>query len=150
MPTQKPIAKAAARPTQKPIAKSATKPTPAAHAAAKSPARIYLSGPMTGLPDNNFPAFHAHAAALRGMGLDIVNPADIGGDANDTNPANYNGYLRADIKAMMDCDAIALMPGWETSSGANLELHIAHRVGMRVLFVDDLLAARRVAGLVGG
>jgi hypothetical protein len=147
MPTQKPIAKSAARSTQKPIAKSAAKPT--AQAAKPAPARIYLSGPMTGLPGNNFYAFNTYAATLRGMGLDIVNPAEIGGDANDTNPANYNAYLRADIKAMMDCDGIALMPGWETSTGANLELHIAHRVGMRVLFVDDLLAARRVAGLVG-
>jgi hypothetical protein len=147
MPTQKPIAKSAARPTQKPIAKSARKP--AVTMANPSPARIYLSGPMSGLPGNNFYAFNTYAATLRGMGLDIVNPAEIGGDANDTNPANYNAYLRADIKAMMDCDGIALMPGWETSTGANLELHIAHRVGMRVLFVDDLLAARRVAGLVG-
>jgi len=27
--------------------------------------RVYLSGPMTGIADNNFPAFHHWAAKLR-------------------------------------------------------------------------------------
>jgi nucleoside 2-deoxyribosyltransferase len=101
--------------------------------------RVYLSGPMKGYPESNFPAFHAKAAALRSKGLEVVNPAEINvkGAGNDAD--FYNQCLRADLKAMMDCDAIALMRGWEASNGANLELHVAHRVGMRVLFVDELL-----------
>ncbi|WP_319942079.1 DUF4406 domain-containing protein [Pseudomonas quasicaspiana] len=39
--------------------------------------RIYISGPMTGLPDFNFPAFAAEANRLRGLGFDVVNPAEI-------------------------------------------------------------------------
>lgn len=41
------------------------------------PARVYISGPMSGLPDLNFPAFNAAAQQLRELGLDAVNPADI-------------------------------------------------------------------------
>ena len=107
--------------------------------------RIYLSGPMKGYPDSNFPAFHSAAAALRAKGLDVVSPAEI--DPGVPEPkegaaeweAFYNACLRADIKAMCDCQAIALMPGWESSNGAHLELHIAHRVGLEVKTVGDLL-----------
>ena len=108
--------------------------------------KIYLSGPMTGYPDSNFPAFHATAAALRAKGLDVVNPAEV--EPGMPQPKEdspdwkdfYNTCLRADIKALVDCQAIALMPGWEHSSGAHLELHIAHRVGLTVLNVGELLA----------
>ena len=37
---------------------------------------IYVSGPMSGLPDLNFPAFHAAAAELRALGHTVVNPAE--------------------------------------------------------------------------
>lgn len=37
---------------------------------------IYLCGPMTGLPEYNYPAFHAAAAELRAQGWRVVNPAE--------------------------------------------------------------------------
>ena len=94
--------------------------------------RIYLSGPMTGLPELNFPAFHAHAAELRERGHDVVNPAEITLDP----AATWEQCMRADLAALATCDAIAMMPGWHTSRGAQLELHIAHRLGLLVLFVE--------------
>jgi hypothetical protein len=93
--------------------------------------RVYISGPMTGLPDLNFPAFNAAAATLRAQGLDVVNPAEINPDGS----ASWEACMRADIKALCDCDAIALLPGWERSRGAHLELHLAHRLGMQVTFI---------------
>jgi Domain of unknown function (DUF4406) len=90
--------------------------------------KVYLSGPMTGLPDNNFPAFHAVAKALREAGEDVVNPAEINPDAS----LSWEQCMRADIKALCDCDEIFLLPGWEKSKGAHLELHIAHRLGLKV------------------
>jgi hypothetical protein len=41
---------------------------------------IYLSGPMTGLPDYNHPAFRAEAKRLRALGYTVVNPAEINPD----------------------------------------------------------------------
>lgn len=97
--------------------------------------RIYLSGPMTGLPDLNFPAFHTAAAALRAKGLDVVNPAEINPEGEKT----WHACMRADIKALCDCHTIALLPGWENSSGAHLELNLAHRLGMRVVALEALI-----------
>lgn len=97
--------------------------------------RVYLSGPMTGVPHINFPAFHAVAARLRGKGYDVVNPAELNPDAN----MPWAECMRADIKALCDCDTLALLPGWENSQGAHLEMHIAHRIGIRVLTLEKLL-----------
>lgn len=97
--------------------------------------RLYISGPMTGLPEFNFPAFYAAAAALRAKGLEVVNPAEI----NATTDGDWHQYLREDIKALCDCDGIVLLPGWEGSKGAHLELHVAHRLGLQIATLDRYL-----------
>ena len=51
----------------------------------------------------------------------------------------YNQCLRRDIKALCDCDVIVMLSGWEMSVGANLELNIAHRVGIRPWMYNDFL-----------
>jgi len=96
--------------------------------------RIYLSGPMSGWPELNFPAFHAAAAVLRAKGFDVVNPAEINPDST----LDWHACMRADIKALCDCDVIALLPDWEKSKGAHLELHVAHRLGLGVTTLDKL------------
>lgn len=102
--------------------------------------KIYVAGPMTGMPDLNFPAFHAAATALRAAGLDVVNPAEVCPD--HTMP--WIDCLRRDIVAMMDCDAIVLLPGWMDSKGARLERHIAVELGMSVHYdLQALVEARR-------
>lgn len=102
---------------------------------------IYISGPMTGLPDLNFPAFNAAAAALRRQGYQVTNPAEI----NPIGEKSWSACMRADIKALCDCDTIALLEGWESSPGATLELHIAERLGMRVTRYDELLRTQVAA-----
>lgn len=102
--------------------------------------RVYLSGPMTGIADFNFPAFRAWAAKLREQGFAVVNPAEI------QEADSWEMCLRLDLRELCTCDAIALMPGWETSKGANLELHVAHRLGLEVMHLPlqfDLVAHLR-------
>lgn len=78
------------------------------------PGRIYLSGPMSGLPEHNYPAFNAAAARLRAQGHDVVNPAELNPDAS----TDWHACLRRDIAALTTCNTLALMPGWEHSQGA--------------------------------
>lgn len=96
--------------------------------------RIYLSGPMTGKPDLNFPAFNAEAARMRALGFDVVNPAEVNPDAGMA----WDQCMRADIKALCDCDTLALLPGWMESKGAHLELHIAHRIGIKIVAASEV------------
>lgn len=98
------------------------------------PKRVYISGPMTGIADLNFPAFNLAATMLRTKGIEAVNPAEI----NPGSVMSWEQCMRADIKALCDCDTLAMLPGWERSRGAHLEVHIAHRLGMRVVAFGEL------------
>lgn len=103
--------------------------------------RIYLAGPMTGLPELNFPAFHAEAARLRALGFDVVNPAEINPEPN----ACWRACMKADIRELVTCDTIALLPNWSKSRGAKLEHHIACELGIiRVNAADIREPAREV------
>ena len=92
-----------------------------------------LAGPMTGLKDLNFPAFHKAATSLRARGYEVVNPAEINPDP----AAGWEACMRADIAALVTCERIALLPGWENSRGAKLEHHIATALGMKPIFLTS-------------
>ncbi|CUR82612.1 DUF4406 domain-containing protein [Achromobacter xylosoxidans] len=91
--------------------------------------RTYLAGPMSGYPELNFPLFHAEAKRLRESGHEVVNPAEINPDIT----SGWADCMRADIAALVTCEAIALLPGWQQSRGASLEHHIATQLGMQVI-----------------
>lgn len=97
--------------------------------------RIYISGPMTGLPGLNFGAFHLTARQLRALGYEVVNPAE---KQSESEELSWEEYLKQDLQQMLTCDTIALLPGWQASKGAHLELHVAHRLGMTVVDVAEL------------
>lgn len=102
----------------------------------RSGRRVYLSGPMSGIEAHNFPAFQAAAARLRALGWSVVNPAEINTDAD----ATWHECLRRDMAALAMCDVLALLPGWQASDGAHLELHVAHRLGIEIAMADALEA----------
>jgi hypothetical protein len=97
--------------------------------------KVYIAGPMTGLPDYNYPAFHAAAKRLREQGHEVENPAEsFGGDQS----LPWQRYLRSAIIQVCICDAVAVLPGWQQSKGATLETHIARSLGMPVLDAETL------------
>ena len=72
--------------------------------------RIYIAGPMTGRPNSNYPAFNAAAEAWREAGWEVENPAEhFGGDTT----RRYVDYVEVDIVDLQQCDAIAMLPGWD-------------------------------------
>lgn len=98
--------------------------------------RIYIAGPMTGLPDFNFPAFNYAAALLRDQGLHVENPAEHGG----VDGAEWADYLRYDMGRLATCGAIYLLKGWENSKGAQLEVHVARTLGMVVMYAPGAMS----------
>lgn len=95
--------------------------------------RVYIAGPMTGIKDYNRMAFAEAASKLWHMGHEPVNPHDVCVGIPD---GDWNACMRADIAALMTCDAVALLPGWINSKGARLEHDIATRLSMACRSVE--------------
>lgn len=107
--------------------------------------KIYIAGPIAGYPDANRRAFKDAARYLRAIGHTPVNPHDIqpfphddfcppgpmGGEGSEhTAPC----FMRTDLIAMLGCDGVYLLEGWEDSSGARIEwLIAAHVCGIPVI-----------------
>lgn len=99
--------------------------------------RLYLAGPMTGVEALNFPLFHAETARLRGLGFEVVNPAEVNPDTS----TGWADCMRRDIPELLTCDGVALLPNWMKSKGARLEWSIAHSLGMRIDMASDITEA---------
>lgn len=80
---------------------------------------LYISGPMTGLPDYNRAAFMQAARDLRRAGFRVINPA--------RQPAgkSWTWYMIRDLAAVERADGVAQLEGWERSRGAQIEFHAA-------------------------
>lgn len=100
------------------------------------PQRIYIAGPMSGLPGFNYFAFNRLAAQLRAEGLEVENPAE-----NPVPACNsWLGYMRMALTQLVSCDTIVLLHGWEASRGARIELGLAHDLGLRVLLAHHAVS----------
>jgi hypothetical protein len=98
--------------------------------------KLYLSGPMTGLPEFNYPAFREATKTLRDKGFDVFDPSEMfGGDSS----RDKSEYMREDIKALLDCSLVVLLPGWENSEGAKLEVEVARQCNIPVKSIGDFL-----------
>jgi hypothetical protein len=88
----------------------------------------YLSGPMSGYPEFNFPAFAAAAEWCSRHGVMVVNPAlVVHHEPNGLGSAAFGDYLADDLAEALalGCRGIILLPGWPQSKGARVELGLA-------------------------
>lgn len=118
--------------------------------------KLYLAGPMRGIPGFNFPAFFEAADRLRDRGYIVFNPAEKDNEryGTDISKGNYEG--REDVAASQhgfslrealaldlawicaEADGIALLPGWRNSKGATAEHATAVALGLHVIELGDL------------
>lgn len=101
--------------------------------------KVYLAGPMTGVEDHNFPAFHKASDYLRELGFEVISPAEL--DDGDTSQS-WQHYMKRDIALLVECDGVAVLPGWQKSRGARIEVFLATTLGLQV--IDALFPADHV------
>ena len=102
--------------------------------------KVYVAGPMTGIEAFNFPAFDFARDGLRFAGYEVVSPADldraIGFDPTKNTLDGFDklAAIRRDIEAIIECDAIYMLQGWENSVGATAEFHLARWLGKVLMY----------------
>lgn len=91
--------------------------------------RLYISGGMTGWPDNNLAAFEEAAVALRAEGHEVTSPVELDpeevleGDGWAADDEEYEGFLERDLALINadNLDGVVFIQGWKTSGGAGRE-----------------------------
>lgn len=119
--------------------------------------RLYLAGSMRGIPEFNFPKFICIAKMLRKQGHEIANPAEhdldstpqivfepgyAPGDSSQTRLFDSRAAFCWDFKQIIDAHGIALMEGWEQSTGAKVERLVAEMTGKVILLVKEIPSGR--------
>ena len=103
--------------------------------------KIYIAGPMTGIPQYNFPAFLEAEEVLKSRGWQVLSPArmDIerGFNPIEDPTAVFNDdmlmpAIRMDIAAILESDAIAMLDNWSESKGAKAEYYVARWAGKQL------------------
>lgn len=99
--------------------------------------KCYIAGPMTGYKDLNFEEFDNMEKFLTADGFEVVNPASIGRKMlKENSNYQYEEYLRADLKKLIECDILFILKGWRKSKGAKLEHAIAKALKMTICYQD--------------
>lgn len=106
------------------------------------PRAIYIAGPMSGITDWNHAAFGTTAAVLRSHSWaewEVFSPAELF-DGDVERPRAH--YMRAGLDRLVGASSaqpwrpaptdVVLLPGWEASRGAMLEVMVAQELGLRV------------------
>ena len=98
--------------------------------------RVFLSGPMTGIPEFNYPAFNQAAEQLRALGYEVENPAE--------NPEqdSWEAYMRLALIQLLQCDIVAQLPGWQDSRGARMEHDVADELGITCMPIECLTSTK--------
>lgn len=114
--------------------------------------KVYIAGPMRGIPVWNFQAFDSARDRLLKLGYEVISPADIDRQEWGGDPLTNRELLqrlesevaawgleeirevaRRDLLAILECDALALLPGWEMSTGSRAEYFLAKWLGLPIL-----------------
>ena len=89
--------------------------------------KVYIAGPMTGLPQFNRPAFHQAALNLSFEKHVPLNPAILPDGLTEAD------YMAVGLTMLQRADAIYLLTGWQFSAGARAEHALALKLGLEVI-----------------
>lgn len=111
--------------------------------------KVFVSGPMRGYPDFNHPAFHKAAADLRALGHQVFIAAErnesLGCTTSQSGDSAEAGLTRRQFLAMdvniitTWAEMIAVIDGWQESSGAQAEVWLGRAIDIPVTTVTDLI-----------
>lgn len=108
---------------------------------------MYLSGPISGMPNNNQEVFDRAEAFWRSQGWAVINPLKLPDPTEDIDDAvekfqrtheelSWILWVMKGITYMLKADAICLLEGWEESYGSMIEAIVANKLGFNFWFQE--------------
>ena len=98
--------------------------------------RVYLSLPISGYDlEERIETAMRKEVKLKGMGYDVVNPLGNEWQSGLTTCE----YMERDIRALLDCDTVLFMKGFNRSAGCHTELCVAMACGKNILFEGGVI-----------
>ena len=102
----------------------------------------YISGPMRGHKDFNFPAFDAARDRLEAQGINVISPADMDREFDNGEQRCTIEYVVRDVNALVKLaadnptgkNAIYMLNGWHNSKGARAEIAVAEWLELKIVF----------------
>lgn len=115
----------------------------------------YTAGPMSGIPQFNYPLFLMVAKKMREQGFTIVSPAELDtpkmqalamtskdgslASMEKESGETWGDMLARDVKLISDkVGGIVVLPGWDRSRGARLEVFVGLLTGKQFAWWDDM------------
>jgi len=92
--------------------------------------KIYIAGKVTGMEDEARELFRLAEQQLLTRGYYPVNPMALRHDHDK----RWESYMREAITAMLTCDSLLMLQGWEHSIGARIEHSLAEHLKMEILY----------------
>lgn len=94
--------------------------------------RVYIGGPVTGMPNYNHEAFALAAHKEERAGHIVFNPTIL------PLGLEYNEYMTLCLPMLGMADELVLLPGWQDSKGAKAEHEVALCLGMVIRYPDGI------------
>lgn len=92
--------------------------------------KIYISGKITGMPEEEAFALFEKAENKLKNGWIPVNPMKLAHNHDRT----WENFMKIDLIHMLQCDAVYMLPNWKESRGANIEHDLALQLRMPVIY----------------
>ena len=99
------------------------------------PTKIYISGPISGTNDY-MERFASMETRLQELGYVVINPAKECAHLPDS--TTWKEYMSECLKMLLLCDAICMLKGWSNSKGAKIELDVASKCDLTVIYEIDM------------
>jgi hypothetical protein len=101
---------------------------------------IYISGKVTGKEDQAFKEFQDAEILLDMFDYKVINPMKL----KHNHDKSWESYMKVCLKALLKCDCIYMLEGYEHSRGAMLELYIAQSIGIEVHYQTRKKAVKKI------
>ena len=92
--------------------------------------KTYISGKITGIENEAYDMFESAQMYLLIIGQNPVNPMKLPHNHNKS----WEAYMKEDIKALLECDAIYMLENWRGSKGARIECKLADDLGIKIIY----------------